>query len=273
MADRTTTVGRDNPTKPTKRTKPSKPHPDFPLFPHAAGVWAKKVRGKLHYFGPWADSDAALSKWLDQKDDLLAGRTPRAKTDGLSVRDLCNEFLAVKDQQTQSGEIVPRSFIDCRRTCKRLVAFFGKERLADDLAPPDFEQLKASIGRTCKLIATSNEINRIRSVFKWGYESGRLDRPVRFGPDYKRPSKKKIRREAQQLFQWACFLLAALFLVGVGFQELYLKNADFGQSPFTDGFTMFLWGFGAEATRSSVTSTLQGWDIPATVQAESAGTT
>ena len=82
-------------SKPTTHKKPRK---DFPLFPHSRGYWAKKVRGQLRYFDKVADDPegkAALDKWLDQKDDLLAGRTPRASGDGLTIRDLCNRFLTV----------------------------------------------------------------------------------------------------------------------------------------------------------------------------------
>jgi hypothetical protein len=119
-------VGRV-PSKP-RRIKPKKPHPDFPLFPHASGRWCKKIQGKFHYFGPWRNPDLALERYLDAKDDLLAGRTPRVTGDGLDVRGLVNHFLTRKRLQLDAGEITQRTFADYFNSCGRLVAAFGRTR-------------------------------------------------------------------------------------------------------------------------------------------------
>ena len=59
-------------------TKPKKLWADYPLYAHNAGVWAKKIRGKTHYFGPWSDPQGALETYLEQRDFLLAGKRPPA---------------------------------------------------------------------------------------------------------------------------------------------------------------------------------------------------
>jgi hypothetical protein len=96
----------------TPSGKPAKPFPDFPLFPHAAGVWAKKIRGKMHYFGKWDDPDA----YLAQKDDLHAGRQPRPAVDGVMVKDVVNAFLNHKKTLLDVGELSPRSWDDYKAT-------------------------------------------------------------------------------------------------------------------------------------------------------------
>ena len=92
--------------------KPKKPSRDFPLFSNASGQWAKKVGGRLHYFGVWADPQAALNKWREQKDDLLAGRTPQAKGEALTLKTLVNAFLTSKKRLVASGEIKNNTFQD-----------------------------------------------------------------------------------------------------------------------------------------------------------------
>ncbi len=181
-----------------KRTTPGKPRPDFPLFPHRNGHWSKKVRGRLHYFGKVASDakgEAALELWLARKDDLLAGRRPRAHRPGdVAIRDICNAFLTHKQDLVKAGELSQWTFGEYHNTCARLVKVFGRSRPVDDLVAEDFRRLRAQIARQWGPIRLSNEIQRVRSIFKYGYEAGLLDKPVRFGPDFKKPSAKVLRQ-------------------------------------------------------------------------------
>jgi hypothetical protein len=129
-------------TVPAADGKPAKPYPDFPLFPHATKRWAKKIRGQLHYFGPWSDPDGALAKYLEQKDALHAGRKPREATEGVTVKELVNRFLNAKAASRDAGELTHRCWQDYKDACDLLVSHFGKGRLVDDLDPEDFAELR-----------------------------------------------------------------------------------------------------------------------------------
>lgn len=185
-------------TKERVSEKPRKPRPDFPLFPHATRRWAKKIRGKLHYFGPWEDPEGSLQRYLDQRDYLVAGRKPPVKGVGVTVRDLANTFLTHKRNRVETGELTERTFIDYHETCGRVVEHFGRMAHISDLGPADFEQLRASLAKDRKLVALGNEIQRVRSLFKFAFDQELVERPVRFGQSFCRPSRKAVSREKQQ---------------------------------------------------------------------------
>ena len=183
-------------------TRPSKPHKDFPLYAHVQGRWAKKVRGKVHYFTYWRDDpkgEAALAMWLDQKDDLLAGRDPRAKKDDeLTVAGLCNEFLTHKEQLRDNGELSVRTFRGYYDTCERIVKTFGRNRVVNDLIPNDFATLRKKLATSRKATALRNEMQRVRSLFKFAFDEGLILAPVRFGQSFAKPKKETVRREREE---------------------------------------------------------------------------
>jgi integrase len=244
-------MSHDSTRKPRSRKgadRPKKPYPDFPLSPHASGAWQKKIRGKIHYFGKWArrvdgklvriEGDGwkeALDLYKAQADDLHAGRTPRVTSDGLTVADLCNRFLTSRLRKVEAGEMGERMFAEYKQTTDRLVSTFGKTRLASDLAADDFEALRADLAKQYGPVRLGNEVQKVRTLFKYAYESGLIDRPVRYGPQFKKPSKGVLRKhraatgqrmfeadELRKLIDAAGVPLKAMILLGV--------NAAFGNT-------------------------------------------
>jgi integrase len=141
------------------------------------------------------NGQAAIERWLARKDDLLAGRVPRlTPATGVKIRDLCNHFLTRKNALLTAGEITGWTFQEYHATCDRLCRAFGKDRPADDVVADDFRRLREDIAKVWGPVRLGNEIGRVKGVFKFGYESGLLDKPPRYGPQFKKPSAKVLRK-------------------------------------------------------------------------------
>jgi integrase len=178
--------------KPSKKKKLAKPYRDFPLFLHQSGQWAKKIRGRMYYFG--VDPDEALKKYTKERDDLQAGLTPRDRSGELTVRDLANRFLDSKKALLATGELSPRTWGHYYTTCERIVGSFGKTRSVVDLTSEDFEKLRMAYAKTRGAHAISGEVQRVRTIFKYAWDEGLIEKPVRFGTTFKKPSKKIMRK-------------------------------------------------------------------------------
>jgi len=191
--------------------RPKKPYAAFPLTPHASGTWQKKIRGKIHYFGRWGrlvngrmervEGDGwkeALEQYKAQADDLHAGRTPRVTGEGLTIADLCNAFLTAKVRQQTANELTARTFMEYRQTTDTLIAAFGKNRRVDDLAADDFGRLRATMAERWGPVRLGNAITRVKTVFKFGLDNGLIEKPVRYGGEFRKPDKAVLRRHRAQ---------------------------------------------------------------------------
>ena len=226
----------------TTSAKPAKPYPDFPLFAHATGRWAKKIRGRMVYFGPWSDPDGALLKYEADKSALHAGRTPRPDGDaGLTVKTIVYVFLNYKQGRVDTGELSPLTWGKYKEVCDLIVANLGKSRLVDDVGPDDFTRLRNKMAKRWGALRVRDFVQHIRSVFKHGYDVGLMQTPMRFGPGFARPSKKTVRLERaergptmftadelRRIIKAASQPLKAMILLGV---NCGFGNANCGTLP------------------------------------------
>jgi integrase len=182
------------------RKKPRKPYPSFALTAHPNGQWCKKIRGKVHFFGVWADPEAALTYYNRQAADLHEGREPRsaAVPDVPSVKDLANAYLAAQKEKCSRGLIDPRWFDDCLSILKAFTAGIGKSRRWDDLRPSDFAKYRLHLYDKYGVCSIERHITVIRSMLKHAYDADLIDRPIKFGQQLARPTAKEKRQSRNQ---------------------------------------------------------------------------
>jgi integrase len=169
---------------------------EFPLGPHPTGRWCKKIKGKVYFFGKIADGwETALTRYKEDRDALFAGRKPSPRNkDGLRLLELSNQFLHFKRGLIQTGELTMRTWYDYHHTGERLLKVFGKERLVEDLGPADFETLRANFATTWGPTKIGNEVTRTRMIFTYAFEQGLLASPIRYGPTFRGPNRKTLRK-------------------------------------------------------------------------------
>ena len=227
-------------------TKPDKPTADFPLFPHATKRWAKKVKGKTYYFGPWRDPQSAFAEWVRVKDALLAGLPyPEHRPDTYAVADVCEAFLQHRNEKVKAGTLKQRTWNEYKDVCEVMMETFGKERYADEILPPEFAQLRKKLANGKRPKTIHNLITRCMAVINFSNKNGLTDRPILTGTYFEKPSAKELREdrasqdhggelmfEAHQIQDFlvsARPVLKAMILLAI---NVGMGNEDCGQMEF-----------------------------------------
>lgn len=184
------------------RRKPNKPYPSFPLTAHLNGQWCKKILGKVHFFGVWADPDAAHQHYLRIAEDLHAGREPSQSAEGeFTVKELGNQFLEYQMQRVEAGQIGGRWFEDCRRVVRQFARSVGTAKPVHRLTADDFLQYRRLVAtrglrgtKGLGVHAITRTIVAIQGMFKWGVQTGLLEQLPRYGQAFAKPSAADVRR-------------------------------------------------------------------------------
>jgi integrase len=166
---------------------------DFPLRWHPRGGWCKKIKGGVTYWGR-VTLDEALKLYHHQREFLERGEVPPAyDSDAITLHELCNEFLASKEAKVESGELSQRSWNDYKRSCDHVLNHFGRNRAVANLRPMDFQRFRSYLSKGRGLVALSHEITRTRGLLKFAHKMGLMESSVRYGDEFDKPSKGKLR--------------------------------------------------------------------------------
>lgn len=178
---------------------------------HRNGQWCKKIAGKIHYFGPWADPEGALRRYRQKATDLHAGEdAPTSPTaSGASVEDVCDAYLASResdvvssrerDKQRHDTSIGPAQFHRYRKAGEVMIEVLGANREADTLRPIDWNKVKTHLAKKYEAYTVGGMLTDIKAMFTWSHRAELVAEPPRFGPDFEMKNKKRAIRRAKRL--------------------------------------------------------------------------
>jgi hypothetical protein len=121
----------------TATASPRSLTPIFSSFRTPAGNGRSRF-AKLHYFGPWADPNAALRRFRKEEPDLKAGLTPKREeeqADLLTVKKTILLFLEARKLHVESGEMEARTWREYSSYGDRLVRVLGENTPVETLVP------------------------------------------------------------------------------------------------------------------------------------------
>lgn len=182
-----------------KQAKPKKPYEDFPLWAHPNGQWCRKIGGKPRYFGVWSDPQAALERYLKDKDHLFAGLEPPPEV--VTLANILNRFRNSKLQALEQGRISSRSFREYEAVCDVIASKIGSHRGIEGIGCRDFERLSSALtkGKSGKSISPTSckrLLGMARSVFYFANEE--LDCSFKYKKPLASPTAKQLRKHRHE---------------------------------------------------------------------------
>lgn len=169
-----------------------------PLFQHSNRQWCKKVKGRLRYFG--TDLDAALKRWADEKDHLLAGYEPPRIDGKPSLSELANLYLADSRDRVKAGVVRADHTNENKVMLEIVVGAVGGHAKPDTMTPPQWQSVRSALssGKSGKAVAQATlkgRLARCRAFVNWCLKHKHI-KAIDTANTLAPPAKRLLRREA-----------------------------------------------------------------------------
>jgi len=229
----------------TRKSKAKRPRKAETLsFHKGRGYWYRTIAGRRKYF-EHIDNDPngqkSLEQWLAVKEDPFA-EPKRVQIGTCTLLDIINEFCGHKKAAYESGELSKRMYDEYVSVCALILETLDKQQIAQNIGKSEFASVRKMLASRYGVNGLAKRIQQTRSLFKYAYESELLDRPVRYGQSFSKPSAKKMREhriakgaqdftnvEIRNLLKAASPITKAMILLGLNGG---LGNSDIADLPF-----------------------------------------
>jgi len=150
-------------------TQPNRPV-GCPLFLHRNGQWSRKVKGQAFYFS--VDFNAALKRWADEKDHILAGYKPPKKDGKPSMAELANLYLADSRERVKEGRVRADHTSECKTVLELVIGVTGGQAKPDTMTPAQWQPVRVAIatGKSGSRVAQTTlkvRLARCRAFLNW----------------------------------------------------------------------------------------------------------
>ena len=173
---------------------------DCPLRLHRNRQWYKKHRGRFFYFG--TDKDAALKKWAEDRDYILAGLDPPRADQNPTLGELANLYLESSRQRVVAGELRADHTKTVTRTLQRVIDTLGRSAKLNALTPVAWQRVRADLSvvdpdarfrpKTRSPTTVQLDLARIRAFLNWCREQ-KLIGDLDTGSALRPPPRRVIR--------------------------------------------------------------------------------
>jgi integrase len=173
--------------------------PGVKLTRHVKG-WVAKIGGRVRWLAPIGKPQLALERYhAKMREHLEGAAAPAPAVDKLAplgrVSDL---FLNAKAAKVDAGELKPRTLDDYRKGLQRAIDHFGGATPALSIVAVQWQIYRAELAKTLDPHSLGRYVGSVRTLSKWAVDNDYVDRPFRFGTEFKLPSQKAMRQAKRE---------------------------------------------------------------------------